>query len=350
MRPPSFQSEPRPGVSVDWSDRVVLVTGAGGFIGSQLAEELARRGASVRALVHYNSQGSRGWLDQCPPDLQAKITVIAGDVRDAAAVRSYVGEAEVVFHLAALIAIPYSYHAPQSYLDTNVSGTLHLLSAVRESGARLVQTSTSEVYGSAQTLPIREDHPLHPQSPYAATKVAADQLALSFHRSFGTKVTVLRPFNTYGPRQSTRAVLPTIITQVLSGAQTIRLGATSPTRDWNHVSDTVRAFLLAGSEPAALGQVIHTGTGFEISVGDAARLIAEIAGRHVEIVSDDERLRPKDSEVERLVADPGRATALLGWTPLYSGAHGLRKGLEETLGWYREPLNLRMFRSGTYSL
>ncbi|HLA73893.1 MAG TPA: NAD-dependent 4,6-dehydratase LegB [Steroidobacteraceae bacterium] len=329
----------------------VLITGADGFIGSHLTEALVRAGHDTRAFVNYNSFNSWGWLDHCAPDVKGKFEVFAGDVRDAHCVHTAMQGHDTVLHLAALIAIPYSYHAPASYVDTNINGTLNIVQAARDLGLRrCVHTSTSEVYGTARFVPITEEHPLQGQSPYSATKIGADQIALSFHKSFGTPVTVLRPFNTYGPRQSARAVIPTVITQLASGKRRIHLGALSPTRDFNFVADTVRGFLAAIDADAAVGQVVNIGSGFEISIGDTARLIAEIMGVGVEIETDERRLRPEASEVERLLAANERARELLGWSPAYAGQAGLRRGLEETIGWFREPANLARYKSDDYNL
>ncbi len=325
----------------------VLVTGACGFIGSHLVEALVAGGAEVRALVQYNSFGHWGWLDAAPEPVRRAVEVVAGDVRDQGCMRALVAGCDTVFHLAALIAIPYSYRAAESYLDTNIRGTLNLLEAAREAGvSRIVQTSTSEVYGSARRVPIDEDHPLQAQSPYAASKIAADQLALSFHRSFGLPVAVIRPFNTFGPRQSARAVIPTIITQLATGAERLNLGALSPTRDFSFVANTVSGFLTVASHPAAVGEVINIGSGFEISVGDTARLIAALMGREVEIVSEAERLRPPASEVERLHAGLDKAARLIGWQPQDPGLDGFRRALETTIAWFSDPANLTRYRSG----
>ncbi len=329
----------------------ILVTGAGGFIGSHLVEALVTAGHEVRAFVRYNAQGAWGWLDHLPPDVLADVEVRLSDIRDAHAVRNAMQGCETVFHLAALISIPYSYRAPQSYVDTNVAGTLNIVQAATDLGIdRVVHTSTSEVYGTARYVPIDENHRLHPQSPYAASKVGADQLALSFQRSFGTPVVVLRPFNTYGPRQSDRAVIPTIITQLAAGADKISLGATAPTRDFNFVTDTVRGFLAAAAAEAAVGQVINIGSDFEISIGDTAALITEIMAVEAEITTDAERLRPTDSEVERLWADNGRARELMQWQPQYGGRDGFRRGLEETIAWFADPANRAGYRPHNYSL
>lgn len=330
----------------------VLVTGADGFIGSHLTEALVRAGYKVRAFVQYNSFGSWGWLDTVPAEVKAELDVFAGDVRDPHGVRTALAGCDAVLHLAALIAIPYSYHSPATYVDTNISGTLNVLQAARDLGTgRVIHTSTSEVYGTARFVPITEEHPLQGQSPYSATKIAADQLALSFHCSFATPVTVVRPFNTYGPRQSTRAVIPTIITQVLSGKRSIRLGAVSPTRDFNFVADTVAGFMAAlRADDRVLGQVINVGSNFEVSIGDTARLIIEACGAEVAIETDEQRLRPAASEVERLWADNRKAADLLGWTPAYGGLDGFRRGLAETIRWFGDPANLARYNADRYTL
>lgn len=325
---------------MNWQQQRVLVTGAGGFIGSHLTEQLVQRGARTRALVHYNALGTWGWLDHsaCRDDVE----VVCGDICDRDSVRQAVQGVDVVFHLAALIAIPYSYHAPESYVRTNVLGTLNVLQAARELGiGRLVQTSTSETYGTARRVPIDEDHPLQGQSPYAASKIAADKMAEAFHLSFQVPVVTVRPFNTYGPRQSARAVVPTIITQCLAG-EAVRLGNLRPTRDLNFVADTVEGFLRAGSVEAAIGQTINLGTGREISIGDLAQLIGRLAGQPIRLECDQDRLRPDHSEVERLLANPRRAQSLLGWTP----AHSLESGLQLTIDWIRE--HMERYRPGVY--
>jgi NAD dependent epimerase/dehydratase len=329
----------------------VLVTGADGFIGSHLTEALVRAGHEVRAFVLYNSFNSWGWLEDCAPDVRGGFEVLAGDVRDPYRVRTALQGCDAVLHLAALIGIPYSYQSPDTYVETNIKGTLNVVQAVRELGVeRLVHTSTSEVYGTARFVPITEEHPLQGQSPYAATKIGADQIVLSYFASFGTPVTILRPFNTYGPRQSARAVIPTIITQIASGQRQIRLGAVRPTRDFNYVSDTVAAFIAALECERGAGEVINVGTGFEISIGDTAHVIAELMGAEVEIVADAERLRPQRSEVERLCAASDKARRLLGWRPRYSELEGLRRGLEQTIAWFADPAHLKLYRVGAYSL
>jgi NAD dependent epimerase/dehydratase len=315
--------------TLDWQDRDVLVTGAGGFIGSHLAEELARRGAHVRAMVRYGSTGARGWLGALPAELQPRVTTVFADVRDARQVNAAAEGCSVVFHLAALISIPYSYEAPESYLDTNVRGTMNVLDAcLRQGVVRLVHTSTSEVYGSPETVPITEAHPLKAQSPYAATKVAADQLALSYHHSFGVPVCVLRPFNTYGPRQSARAVLPTILSQLLAGKEQLTLGALWPRRDLTYVSDTVAGFLKAAESEAAVGHTVQLGTGRDVSIGELAEIAMAVTGRRLQIVCAEERQRPAGSEVRQLLSAPERAHTLLGWEPTISLEDGIRRTAE----------------------
>lgn len=329
----------------------VLVTGADGFIGSHLVEHLVRSGVSVKAFVYYNSFNSWGWLDESSDDVKSSLEVFAGDIRDPHGVRTAMQGCDVVLHLAALIAIPYSYHSPDTYVDTNIKGTLNVVQAARDLGVeRVVHTSTSEVYGTARFVPITEQHPLQGQSPYSASKIGADQVAASFNASFGTPVSIIRPFNTYGPRQSARAVIPTIITQIASGARQVKLGAVHPTRDFNYVQDTVRGFVAVAEADAAVGQVLNVGSNYEISVGDTARLIAERMGREVEFVSDDQRLRPAASEVERLWADNSRARTLAGWQPEYAGVDGLRRGLDETIAWFSDPANMRRYKAGTYNI
>ncbi len=336
---------------MDLKPKKILVTGADGFIGSHLTETLLRQGHDVRAFVFYNSFNSWGWLDRLPPDLTASLDVFAGDIRDPHGVAAAIDGCQVVLHLAALIAIPYSYHSPATYVETNIAGTLNVLQAARRCGVeRIVHTSTSEVYGSARRVPIAEDHPLHAQSPYAASKIGADQLALSFHRSFATPVAIIRPFNTYGPRQSARAIVPTIITQILAGARTLQLGALHPTRDLSHVSDTVAGFLAVAACDEAVGEVVNVGTGHEITIGDLAALIAELMAADVAIATDARRLRPDASEVVRLQADTTRAAALLGHAPRYAGRDGLRRGLAETIAWFRDPANLRGYKGHIYNL
>lgn len=328
----------------------VLVTGADGFIGSHLTERLVRDGYDVRALVQYNSFNAWGWLDSSPKEITQNLDVVAGDIRDPVSVHNAMKGCDWVLHLAALIAIPYSYQAPHSYVETNITGTLNVLQAGRDLGvSRIVHTSTSEVYGTARFVPITEEHPLHGQSPYSASKIGADQMAVSFHRSFETPVSIIRPFNTYGPRQSARAVLPTIITQMLSGSRRIKLGAVSPTRDFNYVQDVVRGFIAMAQSDKAIGEVVNVGSNYEISVGDAARVIAEVIGEPLEIVTDEARIRPAASEVDRLWASNAKAKELLGWQPDYAGLDGFRRGITETVSWFRETDNLRRYKSDTYN-
>jgi dTDP-glucose 4,6-dehydratase len=329
----------------------ILVTGADGFIGSHLVEALVRQKARVRALACYNSLNSWGWLEDIPQDMLDEIEVVGGDIRDPHFVRVLVQDCEIVLHLAALVSIPFSYQSPSAFVETNVVGCLNVLQAARECGTgRVVCTSTSEVYGTARYVPIDEDHPLQAQSPYAASKIAADQMALAFHRTFGTPVVVLRPFNTFGPRQSARAVIPTIITQIASGARQIRLGSLHPTRDFSFVADTVNGFLHASVTQGILGDVINTGSGFEISIGDTARLIAECMGAEVSFVRADERTRPAASEVERLCAGTAKAVQRLGWKPEYAGREGFVRGLEQTIAWFRQPAVLRRYKFERYNI
>jgi NAD dependent epimerase/dehydratase len=329
----------------------VLVTGADGFIGSHLTESLVRAGHEVRAFVLYNSFSSWGWLDRCGADVAGQFDVFAGDVRDPNGVRKAMDGCDAVLHLAALIAIPYSYHSPDTYVDTNIKGTLNIVQAARDLGVRrVVQTSTSEVYGTARYVPITEDHPLQGQSPYSASKIGADQIAMSFHASFGTPVVLLRPFNTYGPRQSARAVIPTIITQIANGHRQIKLGAVHPTRDFNFVADTVAGFIAALGAERAVGEVINLGSNFEISIGETAHAIAKVMGAQIELVTDNQRLRPEKSEVERLWASNAKAHDLLGWQPAYGGRDGFLRGLTETVAWFREASNLAAHKSHVYNV
>ena len=329
----------------------VLVTGADGFIGSHLTEALVRRGMRVRAFTLYNSFNSWGWLDQCATDVKGQFEVVSGDVRDPDCVRAAMQGCEYVLHLAALIAIPYSYASPRSYVDTNISGTLNVVQAARELGVkRVVHTSTSEVYGTARFVPITEAHPLSGQSPYAATKIGADQLAMSFYNSFNLPLVIVRPFNTYGPRQSARAVIPTVISQIANGAKQIQLGALSPTRDFNYVQDTVNGFIAALYCEQADGEVINLGSNFEMSIGDTVKLIAQIMQADVKVVQDTQRLRPDNSEVERLWADNQKAKALMQWSPEFGGIDGLRRGLTETIAWFTQPQNLSAYKSTIYNV
>jgi len=329
----------------------ILITGADGFIGSHLLESLVRHGHEVRAFVLYNSFNSWGWLDKCADDVKDKFEVFSGDIRDPNGVKEAMKGCDVVLHLAALIAIPYSYHSPDTYIDTNVKGTLNVLQAARDLGVRrLIHTSTSEVYGTARFVPITEEHPLQGQSPYSASKIAADQLAYSFYASFDLPVVIARPFNTYGPRQSARAVIPTIITQISNGQRQIKLGAVSPTRDFNYVQDTVAGFIAAMNSENGLGEVVNFGSNFEISIGDTVRLIAETMNVEIEIITEKARLRPANSEVERLWAANAKAKELFGWQPSYGNIQGFRCGIAETAEWFTKPANLSSYKSNIYNI
>ncbi len=333
------------------ANKKILVTGADGFIGSHLTEALMEKGYDVRAFVLYNSFNSWGWLDHAPKIVRDNLDVFSGDIRDPHGVKAAMKGCDAVLHLAALIAIPYSYHSPDTYVDTNVKGTLNILQAARELGVnRVIHTSTSEVYGTARFVPITEEHPLQGQSPYSASKIGADQLAYSFYASFGLPVVIARPFNTYGPRQSARAVIPTIITQIANGLRQIKLGAVSPTRDFNYVRDTVAGFIAALESNDGLGEVVNFGSNFEISVGDTAQLIAEVMSADIKIVTDEVRLRPENSEVERLWASNNKAKHLFGWEPTYGGREGFKRGLMETVEWFNKPENLRRYKTDIYNV
>jgi len=326
-------------------NKKVLVTGADGFIGSHLVEMLHARGAHVRALAVYNSFNSWGWLEDtaCVQDIE----VVSGDVRDPHFCKKLLKEIDVVFNLAALIAIPYSYAAPDSYIDTNIKGALHICQAALEAGcARVVQTSTSEVYGTARYVPIDEAHPLQPQSPYSASKIGADAVALSFYNAFNLPLVIARPFNTYGPRQSARAVIPTIISQIAAGEKTIHLGDTRPTRDFNYVSDTCRGLLALAECDAAVGEAVNIGSNAEISIGDLFALIRDLMGSDAQIAQEDERLRPAKSEVMRLWCDNTKIRGLTGFEPQVS----LRAGLAQTIEWFQDPNHLRRYKTGIYNV
>jgi len=325
----------------------VLVTGADGFIGSHLVEALLKCGCSVRAFVFYNSFNSWGWLDTLTMEQQRCLDIFAGDVRDPNGVREATKGCEVVFHLAALIAIPYSYHSPDSYIDTNIKGTLNVLQAARLHGVeKVLVTSTSEVYGTAQYVPIDEKHPFQGQSPYSATKIGADRLAESFFRSFDTPVVIVRPFNTYGPRQSARAVIPTIITQLLSGEKVLKIGSTVPARDFNYVKDTAQAFIEIAQADGVSGEEINVATGVEYSVGQLVHMLAEQLNPKVEIVAEDKRLRPERSEVYRLLGDNTKICQLTEWRPKYD----LASGLADTVAWFRQPDNLARYKAWLYNI
>ncbi|MDH5326601.1 MAG: NAD-dependent 4,6-dehydratase LegB [Gammaproteobacteria bacterium] len=328
-----------------------LVTGADGFIGSHLVEALVKSGVNVKAFVLYNSLGSWGWLEHVDQQVLDSIEIHCGDIRDPGSAKLAVSGCDTVFHLAALIGIPYSYTAPDSYLDTNIRGTLNLLNAARDYDVNyFINTSTSEVYGSALQVPIPETHPLQPQSPYSASKIAADQLALSYYYSFDLPVSIIRPFNTYGPRQSARAVIPTVISQIANGAQSIKLGSLYPTRDFNYVSDTVNGFVKIRETKAGIGETINIGSGYEISVQNTVELIASLMGQQITIESDDQRLRPKSSEVDRLCADNSKAKTIADWSPEHAGIDGLKRGLKKTIDWFSDPVNLSKYKSSIYNV
>ena len=329
----------------------ILVTGADGFIGSHLVEALISEGCDVRALVFYNAFNSWGWLDTICEDYKKKLDVVAGDIRDPFGVRKILEGCGVVMNLAALISIPFSYRSPSTYIDTNIKGTLNVLQAAHELGIKkVIQTSTSEVYGTAQFVPITEAHPLQGQSPYSASKIGADQLAMSYFHSYDTPVSIIRPFNTYGPRQSMRAVIPTIIAQIASGQKTIKLGSLTPTRDFNYVSDIVRGFILAAKSDQCIGHAINLGSNFEVSIGETMELISGIMKVQVETKKEDERVRPENSEVERLWACNLKAKEILGWAPVYGGRAGFVKGLEETTAWFSNANNLKSYKSNIYNI
>jgi NAD dependent epimerase/dehydratase len=331
-------------------DKTVAVTGADGFIGSHLVEALLSQGCRVRALAFYNSFGTSGWLDSLPLTPRGGYTdleIISGDIRDPHLMRDFLRGQQIVFHLASLIAIPFSYRSPDSYVDTNVKGTLNLLQAAREAEVeRFIHTSTSEVYGSAQRTPMDELHPLSAQSPYAAAKIAADQLALSFHRSYGLPVVMVRPFNTYGPRQSARAIIPTIITQALAHPGHVKLGSLHPVRDFTFVTDTAAGLVAAAKAKKVVGEVINLGTGEAISIGDLATAIGRAMGLRIRVKADKQRVRPEPSEVDRLLCDAAKAQRLLKWRPNVS----LEEGLQRTIAWFSDPANLAGYKPDTYTL
>jgi NAD dependent epimerase/dehydratase len=329
----------------------ILVTGADGFIGSHLTETLVKEGYDVRAFVMYNSFNSNGWLDQTESNIMKSIDFFAGDIRDPFGVKKAMEGCDAVLHLAALIAIPYSYHSPSTYIDTNITGTLNVVQAARELHLKkVIQTSTSEVYGSAKFVPITEDHPLQGQSPYSASKIGADQIALSYFKSFDTPIAVLRPFNTYGPRQSARAVIPTIISQIASGKTKISLGSLTPTRDFSFVDDTVRGFISALNCENINGTVTNIGSGFEVSIGETAKIIADLMGINIELDNDEIRKRPQNSEVERLFASYERAEKIMDWRPIYGGLDGFKRGLIKTIDWFTNPDNLNKYKINSYNI
>jgi len=329
----------------------IFVTGADGFIGSHLVEALIQQGYSVRPFVFYNSFNSWGWLDTLSFEIKRELDVFAGDVRDPFGVKKAMEGCDLVLHLAALIAIPYSYHSPATYVSTNIQGTLNVVQAARELGVdKVVHTSTSEVYGTARFVPITEEHPLQGQSPYSASKIGADQLAMSYYHSFDLPVAIIRPFNTYGPRQSARAIIPTVITQLLAGKTTLQLGALDPTRDFNFVLDTVQGFIRVMESDATVGEVVNIGSNFEISMGETVEMISEIMEKDVTVTTDNQRLRPKKSEVERLWADNGKMKRITGWQPVYGSKDGLRRGLIETINWFSDSENLKGYKTDIYNI
>ncbi|ERI90768.1 NAD dependent epimerase/dehydratase family protein [Clostridiales bacterium oral taxon 876 str. F0540] len=327
------------------SGKKVLVTGSEGFIGSHLTEKLVEMGAEVTALVQYNSFNNWGWIDTFHEDIKKSLNVVTGDIREYDGLKRVIKGQDVVFHLAALIAIPYSYSSPMAYVRTNVEGTTNVLEACREFGVeKMVHTSTSETYGTALYVPIDEKHPMQGQSPYSASKISADKMAESFYKSFNVPVATIRPFNTYGPRQSARAVIPTIISQILSGKTELKLGSLTPTRDFNYVKDTANAFIKVAESDSTIGEVVNAGSNYEISIGDTVRKIIEIIGKDVKVICDEERLRPEKSEVNRLWADNKKIKELTGWEPIYS----LEQGLKETVEWIGN--NLSYFKTDIYNV
>lgn len=337
----------QPGVNMELKSKKILVTGADGFIGSHLVEALINQGCDVRAFVFYNSFNSWGWLDTMSKDTQAKLDVFAGDIRDPNGVREAMQGCDVVFHLAALIAIPFSYHSPDSYVDTNIKGTLNVLQAAKLLGtSKVLITSTSEVYGTAQYAPIDEKHPFQGQSPYSASKIGADRLAESYFRSFGTPVVIVRPFNTYGPRQSARAIIPTIITQLLSGAKSIKLGSLNPARDFSYVTDTVNGFIALAESDKTIGEEVNIATGLEHTVGEVANLLIAELNPKAMLVIEERRLRPEKSEVFRLIGDTRKIMSLTSWRPVFD----LKVGLNYTIQWFKQPENLARYKTSTYNI
>lgn len=330
----------------------ILVTGADGFIGSHLVEQLVESGYAVKAFVQYNAFNSWGWLDKIPEPIKKEIEVFSGDIRDPFGVKTAMTSCQAVMHLAALIGIPYSYHSPENYLETNVKGTLNIVQAARELGVeKVIHTSTSEVYGTARYVPIDEAHPLQPQSPYSATKIAADQLAMSYYNAFNLPLTIIRPFNTYGPRQSLRAVIPTVITQLLNNAEEILLGDLTPTRDFTYVTDTAKAFICALSAKGIEGEIINLGVNYDISIGHLCDLICELMNKKIKVLLDAQRIRPEKSEVMRLCSDNTKAKALLNWQPTHAAnIEGLRIGLAKTIEWFSNPDNNKDLKSGIYNV
>ena len=336
---------------MDLKDKKILVTGADGFIGSHLTEKLVKRGYRVKAFVYYNSFNSWGWLDQSEDQIKESVEIFAGDIRDPFGVSTAASDCDVIFHLAALIAIPFSYHSPAAYVDTNIKGTLNVLQAAKTHNIeKVIHTSTSEVYGTAQFVPITESHPLQGQSPYSASKIGADQLAWSFYTSFDLPVATIRPFNTYGPRQSLRAVIPTLITQMAKGHDKIKLGSVTPTRDFNFVDDITEAFIKVAESDTTVGKTVNAGSNYEISIGDLAETIAGLLETEIKIQTQEERLRPEKSEVNRLWAENEKIRDLTGWEPRYPGIEGLKKGLSRCIDWYKDPVNLARFKTEIYNI
>ncbi len=332
---------------MDLRGKKVLVTGADGFIGSHLVELLVQLGASVRAFVLYNSFNTWGWLDSLAPDILAQIEVLSGDIRDSDRVSQATEGCEIVFHLAALIPIPFSYHSPRTFVETNITGTLNMLQAARQAGVqKLLVTSTSEVYGTALYVPIDEKHPLQGQSPYSATKIGADHLAESFYRSFNVPVVLVRPFNTFGPRQSARAVIPTIITQILAGKTEIKLGRTDTIRDFNYVKDVVGGFVAIAKAEKVIGEEINIATGAGVTIDEVINHVQDITGQRITVITDNERIRPEKSEVERLIGSNEKIKNLTGWEPEYD----LRSALVETVTWFKEPKNLAQYKPHLYTI
>jgi len=334
-----------------FNKKKILVTGADGFIGSHLAEELICRNYNVKAFVHYNSFNSWGWLDHSPPEIKKSLEIFSGDIRDPHAMTEALKDCDIVFHLAALIGIPYSYHSPDSYIDTNIKGTLNIVQAARKLEIeKIVHTSTSEVYGSAIFVPITEEHPLQGQSPYSASKIGADQVAMSFYSSFNTPVTIIRPFNTYGPKQSARAIIPAVIIQIARGKKKIKLGSLHPTRDFSYIKDIVQAFIAVGKSDRSIGEVLNAGSNFEISIKDTAEIIAKSMHADIEIITDNKRIRPKKSEVNRLWADNKKIRKLTGWKPEYVGKEGFKRGISETVKWFIKSNKTKLYKADIYNL
>ena len=329
----------------------ILITGADGFIGSHLVEHLINSGYSVKAFVFYNSFGAWGWLDSLPFEIKNNIEIFMGDIRDPHGVKTAMQGCDVVLHLAALIGIPYSYHSPDTYIDTNVKGTLNVVQAARELGvSKVVHTSTSEVYGTARYVPIDEAHPLQGQSPYSASKIGADQIAMSFYTSFNVPVSIIRPFNTYGPRQSARAFIPTVIAQIASDCNNIKLGSLHPTRDFTFVKDTAKAFITVAESDHSIGEVINAGSNFEISMEATVQVIAELMDADIDIVEDEQRIRPINSEVERLWADNEKIKKLTHWQPEYASISGFKRGLQETIQWFLQNENIKNYKPTVYNV